>query len=116
MSTTTETLIPLQALKTTNGRPITRLGWSMEVTLAIAGRDDPSEARSFPFLVVGMAVMHKPGHSVGEQATESLTSIHSRGHPAGWLGGDRADSNAQPEKLQLPALAFGYRLGVRLPG
>jgi hypothetical protein len=37
-------------------------------------------------------------------------SVHDRAHPANFLAGDRAYTNAKAEDFQLPARALGYRL------
>ena len=38
-----------------------------------------------------------------------LTSIAARGHKTGWLGYDRACTQALPERFHLPARALGYK-------
>ena len=78
----------------------------------VSGSDDPSEPQAVPTLVIGMAPLHKPGTRVGHSATVALSSIHDRGHPAHFLAGDRAYTNAKPEDFQLPARALGYQLVV----
>ena len=61
-------------------------------------------------LALGMAVLHKPGHSVGRNGARALASVRDPGHPAGYLAADRAYSSAKAEDFQLPARALGYRL------
>jgi hypothetical protein len=74
------------------------------------GGDDPQAARTFPYLVAGMAPLHKPGHGPGANAVLALASIARRSHPAGVAAADRAYSNEKPENFQLPARALGYEL------
>jgi hypothetical protein len=80
----------------------------MEATLVIMGADEPDAERTYPYFVVGMAPLHKPGHEPGQNAIRALRSVHERGHPARWCAGDRAYTNAQPEHFQLPVRALGY--------
>src|SRR5271166_236531 len=84
--------------------------WGYEATLVVSGSDDPSDPQAMPSLVVGMAPLHKPGTQPGRNAVVALRSIHERGHPAHYLAGDRAYSNAKPEDFQLPARALGCLL------
>jgi hypothetical protein len=84
--------------------------WGYEATLVVSAADDPNEPRAVPSLVIGMAPLHKPGTRVGQNATIALSSVHDRDHPAHFLAGDRAYSNAKPEDFQLPARALGYQL------
>lgn len=39
-----------------------------------------------------------------------LTLVAARGYPAGFLGADRAYSQARPERFHLPVRALGYSL------
>ncbi len=87
-----------------------RSTWAYELTAVVAGSDDPAEPQAFPSIVTGIAPLHKPGHAPGQNATRALKSIHEREHPAGFLAGDLAYTNARPEDFQLPARSFGYRL------
>lgn len=82
--------------------------WGYEATFAVSGSDDPSQSAAIPSLAMGMAVLHKPGHEVGQNAIRALTSIVDRGHLANYLAGDRAYTQAKPENFQLPARALGY--------
>jgi hypothetical protein len=86
--------------------------WGYEATLVVSGSDDPSEPQAMPTLVIGMAPLHKPGTKVGHNAAVALASIHERGHPAHFLAGDRAYTNAKPEDFQLVARALGYGLVI----
>jgi len=83
--------------------------WGYEATLVVSGPEMPEKAADFPNLVVGMAVLHKPGHAPGPNGVRALTSVRGRGHPAGFLAGDRAYSSSVAENFQLPVLALGYK-------
>jgi len=81
-----------------------------EAHLAIATTSDPNRPADFPLLVLAMSV-DKPAQSTGGNATTLLQSLNERAYPAGMLAGDRAYfPNPQPQNLQLPARAYGYRL------
>jgi hypothetical protein len=84
--------------------------WSYEATFVIAGNDDPNSDPSVPPVIVGMAVLHRPGVDPGPNAISALQGVVDRGHPAAWLAADRAYSNTRPEDFQLPARALGYDL------
>ena len=81
-----------------------------EATLVVSGSDHPNQPSAMPTLVIGMAVLHRPGFEVGQNTTRALSSVVGRGHPANHLAGDRAYSNSKPEHFQLPARALGYDL------
>jgi hypothetical protein len=87
--------------------PSARSVWGFEATVAVTGPDVDGDS-VFPSLVIGMAPLHKPSHEPGKNATCVLRSIQDRGHPAGYVAGDRAYTNAKPEDFQLPARALGY--------
>src|SRR5665213_635797 len=57
-----------------------------------------------------MAPLRKPGTQVGQSAIVALANISSRGHPAHYLAGDRAYSQAKAEDFQLPARALDYKV------
>jgi hypothetical protein len=84
--------------------------WGYEATLVVSGNDDPDQPAAVPSMVVGMAPLHKPGTAVGQNAVRALASVASRGHPARYLAGDRAYTQAKPEDFQLPVRALGYDL------
>lgn len=84
--------------------------WGFGLCLVVSGNDDPNENAAMPTLVLGMAPLRQPGTRVGQSAIVALKSISSRGHPANYLAGDRAYSNAKPDVFQLPARALGYKL------
>jgi hypothetical protein len=88
-----------------NGKPPT---WAYEATLVVMCPDDPADDHTHPSLVVGMAPLHPPAVEPGLNAVRALTSVHRRGHPAGWLAGDAAYTNALAESFQLPVRAMGY--------
>ena len=73
----------------------------------VSGSDDPEQPAAMPSLVIGM-MLHKPGHQVGQNAIRALASVANRGHPAHYLAGDRAYTQAKAEDFQLPARALGY--------
>jgi hypothetical protein len=83
--------------------------WGSEACLVVSCRDDPHEPSAIPTLVLGMAPLRQPGTQVGPSAIVALASISSRGHPARYLVGDRAYSQAKPEDFQLRARALGYK-------
>jgi hypothetical protein len=99
-------------LRTLEGKKLRKLIWAEEATLVVMGADDPAEDHTFPYLIVGMAPLHKPGHEVGEKAIVALASIRARGHPSRWLGGDRNYTNAIADKFQLPARALGNKVVI----
>ena len=84
--------------------------WGYELTIAVTANDDPNTEPDIPSLVVGMAPLHRPSVAPGPNAIVALASIEERGHPTGWLAGDRAYTNQKPQHFQLPARALGYRL------
>ena len=63
-----------------------------------------------PTLALGMAPLRRPGTRVGQSAIVALANIAARGHPANYLAGDRAYSQAKAEDFQLPARALGYKV------
>jgi len=71
--------------------------------------DGTSDPRVVPAVVTGFT-LDKPGHAPGPNAVRVLADVHRRGHPAGFLAGDRAYNNSVPEQFQLPARAMGYQL------
>ena len=82
--------------------------WAYEATLIVSGTECDDEKHEFPSLVVGMAALHRPAESPGRNAVKALASVRDRGHPANWLAGDRAYTNALAEDFRLPVLALGY--------
>lgn len=83
--------------------------FGMEATLVVSGDVTTLDGQvPLPALVVGMDVLHRPSEEPGPHATNALANVRQRGHPAGYLAGDRAYSNARPEGFQLPTRALGY--------
>jgi hypothetical protein len=56
---------------------------------------------------VGLAIT-RPGEDPGGTGARVLASVAARGHKTGWLGYDRAYTQALPERSRLPARALGY--------
>ena len=52
--------------------------------------------------------MARPGQDPGGTGARVLASAAARGHKTGWLGYDRAYTQALPERFHLPARALGY--------
>jgi len=84
--------------------------WGFDLSIVVAGRDDPDAEPVIPSLVVAMAPLHRPSHAPGPNAMVALASAAARGLPARWLAGDRAYTSAKEENFQLPARSLGYRL------
>jgi hypothetical protein len=89
--------------------------WVQEATFVVmsAERDGDHE---YPFLIVGMAPLDRPGHNVGLNAIRALTNLRVRAHQPGFLTGDRAYSNSRPENYQLPAKAVRGHVKVLAGG
>ena len=51
----------------------------------------------------------RPGEDPGGTGARVLASAAARGHKTGWLGYDRAYTQALPGRFHLPARALGYR-------
>ncbi len=62
------------------------------------------------------APLHKPSHAPDPNAIRALTSVHDRGHPAGYVAGDRAYTEAKAANFQLPARALDYRVVLDCKG
>ena len=52
--------------------------------------------------------MTRPGEDPGGTGARVLASVAARGHNIGWLGYDRAYTQALPGRFHLPARALGY--------
>jgi hypothetical protein len=88
------------------GKPLRKISWALEATIATMAR--PSEARpAHPNLAAGLALT-RPGEDPGGTGARVLASLAARGHKTGWLGYDRAYTQALPERFHLPARALGY--------
>jgi hypothetical protein len=88
------------------GKPLRKLAWALEATLAATARP-PGAPPATPNLAIGMA-MTRPGEDPGGTGARVLASAAARGHKPGWLGYDRAYTQALPERFHLPARALGY--------
>ena len=74
----------------------------------------PGAPPAHPDLAIGLALA-RPGEDPGGTGARVLASIAARGHKPGWLGYDRAYTQALPERFHLPARALGYQPGHGLP-
>ena len=88
------------------GKPLRKIAWALEATIATTARP-PGAPPARPDLATGMA-MTRPGEDPGGTGARVLASIAARGHKTGWLGYDRAYTQAVPERFHLPARALGY--------
>jgi hypothetical protein len=94
------------------GKPLRKLAWALEATIATTARP-PGAPPAHPNLAIGMA-MTRPGQDPGGTGARVLASAAARGHKAGWLGYDRAYTQALPGRFHLPARA-GLLPGHGLP-
>ena len=88
------------------GRPLRKICWALEATIATTARP-PGAPPATPNFAIGMA-MARPGEDPGGTGARVLASIAARGHKTGWLGYDRAYTQALPGRFHLPARALGY--------
>jgi hypothetical protein len=88
------------------GKPLRKITWALEATIAITARP-PGAPPAAPNLAIGMA-MTRPGEDPGGTGARVLASAAARGHKPGWLGYDRAYTQALPGRFHLPARALGY--------
>jgi hypothetical protein len=89
------------------GKPPRKICWALEATIATTARP-PGAPPATPNLAIAMA-MTRPGEDPGGTGTRVLASAAARGHKTGWLGYDRAYTQALPGRFHLPARALGYR-------
>jgi len=89
------------------GKPLRKIAWALEATIATMARP-PGAPAAHPNLAAGLA-MTRPGEDPGGTGARVLASMAARGHKAGWLGYDRAYTQALPERFHLPARALGYK-------
>jgi hypothetical protein len=89
------------------GRRLRKIAWALEATIVTTARP-PGAPPSHPNLAIGLALA-RPGEDPGGTGTRVLASASARGHKAGWLGFDRAYTQALPERFHLPARALGYK-------
>ena len=88
------------------GKPLRKLAWALEATIATTARPPHAEP-GCPNLAIGLA-MARPGEDPGGTGARVLASAAARGHKSGWLGYDRAYTQALPRRFHLPARALGY--------
>ena len=88
------------------GKPLRKITWALEATIATTARP-PGAPPATPNLAIGMA-MTRPGEDPGGTGARVLASVAARGHEPGWLGYDRAYTQALPGRFHLPARALGY--------
>jgi hypothetical protein len=89
------------------GRPLRKIAWALEATIATTARPPHAEP-GCPNLAIGLALT-RPGQDPGGTGARVLASVAARGHKTGWLGYDRAYTQALPERFHLPARALGYQ-------
>ena len=89
------------------GKPLRKICWALEATIATMARP-PGAPPAHPDLAIGLALT-RPGEDPGGTGARVLASIAARGHKAGWLGYDRAYTQALPARFHLPARALGYK-------
>jgi hypothetical protein len=88
------------------GKPLRKICWALEATIATTARP-PAALPATPNLAIGLA-MTRPGEDPGGTGARVLASAAARGHKPGWLGYDRAYTQALPGRFHLPARALGY--------
>jgi hypothetical protein len=93
--------------KDDKGKPLRKICWALEATIATMARL-PGAPPACPNLAIGMA-MTRPGEDPGGTGARVLASVAARGHKPGWLGYDRAYTQALPGRFHLPARALGYK-------
>jgi hypothetical protein len=89
------------------GKPLRKIAWALEATIATTARP-PGAPPGCPNLAIGLAIT-RPGEDPGGTGARVLASAAARGHKPGWLGYDRAYTQALPERFHLPARALGYK-------
>jgi len=88
------------------GKPLRKIAWALEATIATTARP-PGAPPACPNLAIGLALA-RPGEDPGGTGARVLASAAARGHKTGWLGYDRACTQALPGRFHLPARALGY--------
>jgi hypothetical protein len=89
------------------GKPLRKIYWALEATIATMARL-PGAQPGCPNLATGLALT-RPGEDPGGTGARVLASIAARGHKPGYLGFDRAYTQALPGRFHLPARALGYQ-------
>ena len=80
------------------GKPLRKIAWALEATIATTARL-PGALWVSPDLAIGLALT-RPGEDPGGTGARVLASIAARGHKTGWLGYDRAYTQALPERFR----------------
>jgi hypothetical protein len=93
--------------KDDKGKPLRKICWALEATIATMARP-PGAPPACPNLAAGLALA-RPGEDPGGTGARVLASVAARGHKTGWLGYDRAYTQALPGRFHLPARALGYK-------
>jgi hypothetical protein len=88
------------------GKLLRKIAWALEATIAATARP-PGTGPACPNLATGLALA-RPGEDPGGTGARVLASVAARGHKTGWLGYDRACTQALPGRFHLPARALGY--------
>jgi hypothetical protein len=88
------------------GKLLRKIAWALEATIATTARP-PATGPACPNLATGLALA-RPGEDPGGTGARVLASVAARGHKTGWLGYDRAYTQALPGRFHLPARALGY--------
>jgi hypothetical protein len=88
------------------GKLLRKIAWALEATIAATARP-PGTGPACPNLAAGLALA-RPGEDPGGTGARVLASVAARGHKTGWLGYDRAYTQALPGRFHLPARALGY--------
>ena len=89
------------------GKPLRKIVWALEATIATMARP-PGAPPACPNLAAGLALT-RPGEDPGGTGARVLACVAARGHKTGWLGYDRAYTDALPGRFHLPARALGYQ-------
>ena len=89
------------------GKPLRKLAWALEATIATTARPPHAEP-ACPNLAISLALT-RPGEDPGGTGARVLASAAARGHKTGWLGYDRAYTQALPGRFHLPVRALGYQ-------
>ena len=89
------------------GKPLRKLAWALESTIATTARPPDAEP-ACPNLAIGLALT-RPGQDPGGTGARVLSSAAHRGHKTGWLGYDRACTQALPGRFHLRVRALGYQ-------
>ena len=94
--------------KDDKGKPLRKISWALEATIATTARPPGTPAR-----------LPQPCCRPGPDPARRRPRRHrrpraglrrgARGHKPGWLGYDRAYTQALPERFHLPARALGYK-------